>query len=262
EVKKNGLSINGQLHAEYLGVLNDFKAFIKNNPQSPLAVVALTSASNGYGVFGDYEEMRGFLDEIMTDGKLAQLKDAAKDFMVDYYRNTTNYDSAMSAADAFVSECKNDSDLVPDVILKKGLILLYNKNMPDNAAACFSTIVNDYPGSAAARLAQNELQSMNRGANESAGSTGLVVSQGITMSNYPNPFNPTTTIAYQIPTDGHVTIKVFDILGRDIRTLTDEFKPAGSYTVQFDASRLASGIYFYSIHAGEYTTIKKMLLLK
>ena len=82
------------------------------------------------------------------------------------------------------------------------------------------------------------------------------------LENYPNPFNPTTTIAYQIPTDGHVAIKVFDILGRDVTTLVDEFKPAGSYTVQFDASRLASGIYFYSIHAGEYTALKKMLLLK
>ena len=262
EVKKNGLSINGQLHAEYLGVLEDFKAFIKNNPQSPLAVVALTTASNGYGVFGDYEEMRGLLNEINADGKLAQLKDAARDFMVDYYRNTNDYDSAMSAADAFVNECKNDSDLVPDVILKKGLILLYNKNMPDNAAACFSAIVNDYPGFAAARLAQNELQSMNRGANESAGSTGLAVSQGITMTNYPNPFNPTTTIAYQLPKDGRVTIKIFDAIGREVTKLVDEFKPSGRYSVQFDASRLSSGTYFYSIKSGNYFAVKKMLLLK
>jgi hypothetical protein len=262
EARKSGLSNMGPLHDQFLGVINDFKKFIKNNPQSPLAIVALTTAANGFGVFGDYDEMKSFLNEIMTDSKLAQLKDAAREFMVDYYRNTNDYDSAIGAADAFVNECKNDSDLVADVMLKKGLILHYNKKMTDNAAACFSTIVSDYPGSAAARFAQNELQFMNSQANESAGSTGLAVSRGITMTNYPNPFNPTTTISYQIPTDGHVTIKVFDILGRDVRTLVDEFKPAGSYTVQFDASRLASGIYFYSIHAGQYTALKKMLLLK
>ena len=262
EARKNELSNNGQLHDEYLGVINDFKKFINNNPQSPLAIVALTTAANGFGVFGDYDEMKSFLNEIIPDSTLVQLKDAARDFMVDYYRNTKDYDGAISVADAFVNDCKNDSDLVADVILKKGLILHYNKNMPDNAAACFSTIVNNYPGTGAALFARNELQSMNNQANESTGSTGLAVSQGITMTNYPNPFNPTTTIAYQIPTDGHVAIKVFDILGRDVATLVDEFKPAGSYTVQFDASRLASGIYFYSIHAGEYTAVKKMLLLK
>jgi subtilisin family serine protease len=262
ETRKNGLSNNGPLHDQYLGVINDFRIFINNNPQSPLAIVSLTTAANGFGVFGDYDAMKSFLNEIMTDSKLTQLKDAARDLMVDYYRNTNDYDSAIGAADAFVNECKNDSDLVADVMLKKGLILHYNKKMTDNAAACFSTIVNNFPGSAAARFAENELQILEGQAKETAKTTGFAVSRGITLTNYPNPFNPTTTIAYQIPTDGHVTIKVFDILGRDVTTLVDEFKPAGSYTVQFDASRLASGIYFYSIHAGEYTAVKKMLLLK
>ncbi len=80
--------------------------------------------------------------------------------------------------------------------------------------------------------------------------------------HYPNPFNPATTISYQIPKDGQVTIKVFDALGRGIKTLVDEFKSSGQYSVRFDASRLASGIYFYSIRSGNYNAVKKMLLLK
>ena len=80
--------------------------------------------------------------------------------------------------------------------------------------------------------------------------------------NYPNPFNPTTTIAYQIPNDGKVTIKIFDVTGREVTTLVDEFKSAGSYTIQFDASHLSSGTYFYSIKSGDYNAVKKMSLIK
>jgi hypothetical protein len=82
------------------------------------------------------------------------------------------------------------------------------------------------------------------------------------LQNYPNPFNPTTTITYQIPNNSHVAIKVFDVLGREVTTLVDEFKSAGRYTVQFDASHLSSGIYFYSIKSSNYNAVKKMLLLK
>ncbi len=80
--------------------------------------------------------------------------------------------------------------------------------------------------------------------------------------NYPNPFNPATTINYQIPKDGRVTIKVFDIIGREVTTLVDEYKPAGQYSVRFDGSRLSSGIYFYSIKSGDYNAVKKMSLIK
>ena len=80
--------------------------------------------------------------------------------------------------------------------------------------------------------------------------------------NYPNPFNPATTISYQIPKDGQVTIKIFDALGREVRTLIDEFKASGQYTVKFDASHLSSGIYFYSIRSGDYNAVKKMSLIK
>jgi hypothetical protein len=80
--------------------------------------------------------------------------------------------------------------------------------------------------------------------------------------NYPNPFNPSTIIEYQIPVNGMVTIKVFDVLGREIRTLVNDYKTAGNYSISFDASRLASGIYFYQLRSGNYISTKKMLLIK
>ncbi|MGD1005601.1 MAG: T9SS type A sorting domain-containing protein [Ignavibacteriaceae bacterium] len=81
-------------------------------------------------------------------------------------------------------------------------------------------------------------------------------------ANYPNPFNPSTIIQYQLPTNGMVTVKVYDILGREVKTLVNDYKTAGNYSVNFDASRLASGIYFYQIRAGNFTSTKKMMYLK
>ncbi len=80
--------------------------------------------------------------------------------------------------------------------------------------------------------------------------------------NYPNPFNPTTTIQYAIPTEGIVTLKVYNILGQEIRTLVNEEKPAGTYEVEFDGTGLASGIYFYKLQAGNFIETKKTLLIK
>ncbi len=83
------------------------------------------------------------------------------------------------------------------------------------------------------------------------------------MQNYPNPFNPSTTIQYIIPERGvKVTLKVFDIAGREVSTLIDEFQNAGNYSVEFDARNLPSGVYFYTLRAGSFVATKKMLLLK
>ncbi len=80
--------------------------------------------------------------------------------------------------------------------------------------------------------------------------------------NYPNPFNPSTTIKYSIPKASLVSLKVYDILGREVASLVNEEKPAGNYKAVFNASSFASGVYFYRIQAGSFIAIKKLLLLK
>lgn len=80
--------------------------------------------------------------------------------------------------------------------------------------------------------------------------------------NFPNPFNPSTTIHYQVPADGFITLKVFDLLGREVATLVNEEQKADYYKVTFDASRLASGVYFYRLQAGEFTAVKRLMVLK
>ena len=80
--------------------------------------------------------------------------------------------------------------------------------------------------------------------------------------NYTNPFNPSTIIKYDIPDESNVTLKVFDVLGREIATLVNKEQKAGYYEVEFEASNLSSGIYFYRIHVGGFVDTKKMLLLR
>jgi hypothetical protein len=80
--------------------------------------------------------------------------------------------------------------------------------------------------------------------------------------NYPNPFNPTTVINYQLPFTSRVVVKVYDMLGREVATLVNEVKSAGYYSVDFNASALSSGIYFYRITAGAFTQSKQMMLIK
>lgn len=80
--------------------------------------------------------------------------------------------------------------------------------------------------------------------------------------NYPNPFNPNTTISWDSPVSGHQTIKIYDVTGKVIVTLVNEIKTAGKHQVEFKASSLASGVYFYKIEAGNFTETKKMVVLK
>ncbi len=80
--------------------------------------------------------------------------------------------------------------------------------------------------------------------------------------NYPNPFNPSTIINYQLPKDGYVTLKVYDVLGNLVKTLVDGYKQQGKYSVNFDAGNFASGVYFYQINSGNFLATKKLILLK
>ena len=80
--------------------------------------------------------------------------------------------------------------------------------------------------------------------------------------NYPNPFNPSTTIGFNIPKKSFVSIKVFDLIGREVATLINQEKPIGTYNITFDASKLASGLYFYRLTAGDFIQVKKMLMIK
>ncbi|MCX6150706.1 MAG: T9SS type A sorting domain-containing protein, partial [Ignavibacteriales bacterium] len=102
-----------------------------------------------------------------------------------------------------------------------------------------------------------------KGTNEELSSSGNTVVKSYDLSqNYPNPFNPSTVINYQIPEAGGVTLKVYDVLGKEVAALVDGRKDVGKYSVGFNASNLTSGIYLYELRSNDYTSSKKMILVK
>lgn len=91
---------------------------------------------------------------------------------------------------------------------------------------------------------------------------GSIASNFALEQNYPNPFNPVTSINYQLPQTGFVTLKIYNILGKEVATLVNEEKSAGNYTVKFDGTGIPSGVYLYQLRAGSSVELKKMILLK
>jgi hypothetical protein len=91
---------------------------------------------------------------------------------------------------------------------------------------------------------------------------GLIPGQFSLSQNYPNPFNPSTSISYSIPKAGHVEMKIYNTLGEEVTVLVNEMKQPGVYKVDFNASNLASGIYFYRITSADFTDVKKMVVIK
>ncbi|HQJ74121.1 MAG TPA: lamin tail domain-containing protein [Bacteroidota bacterium] len=90
----------------------------------------------------------------------------------------------------------------------------------------------------------------------------VIVKNYILSQNYPNPFNPSTQINFSIPSEKHVTLKIYDLLGKEVRTLINRNLKAGSYNISFEAKNLTSGIYFYKLETDDFVQMKKMVLMK
>ncbi len=98
--------------------------------------------------------------------------------------------------------------------------------------------------------------------NTSAAEDNYVVKDFVLHQNYPNPFNPATKIKFSLPAQEFVTIKIYNVLGSEVKTLLNSYKAAGSHSIVFDAENLPSGIYLYKINAGRFSEIKKMMVVK
>ena len=130
--------------------------------------------------------------------------------------------------------------------------------LPDYPLGVFAALNNDH---AVAVVGWDKIFQVILNATDVEGEVSKPESFNL-FQNYPNPFNPSTLIKYAIGSRQYATLKVYDILGNEVATLVDEEKPAGTYEVEFDASKLVSGIYFYKLQAGGFIKIRKMVLLK
>jgi len=134
----------------------------------------------------------------------------------------------------------------------------YNRHL-DNSTGCIVTYQGYSYTPATAKpniqITQNTLVGVNNNTTVTPGSFNLA-------QNYPNPFNPVTQIRFDIPKQSFVTLKVYDILGREVSNLVNEMRSPGSYLVDFNATSLSSGVYFYRLQAGSFESVKRMVLVK
>lgn len=134
----------------------------------------------------------------------------------------------------------------------------------EEAQKIYEGIVSSYPDNSATVLAKIQLKNMGIEVKENNKSEQVAAKEELKLAsnNYPNPFNPSTTISYTLPEDGKVSLKIFDVLGREVTMLVNQVASKGKHSVVWDGTNYASGIYFYSITFKGETINKKMLLVK
>lgn len=134
------------------------------------------------------------------------------------------------------------------------------KQAPDSSALYYTTFTDNRNGWMIGE--EGKIYKFNPNSSNIISNQTLIPKSIYLYQNYPNPFNPTTTIKYGIPQNGLVKLVVYDLLGKEVATLVNDEQSAGYYEVTFDASKLTSGVYFYKITSGDFSDVKKMLLVK
>jgi hypothetical protein len=207
--------------------INGLNFIVKYNPDliSPLKVIPVGRAENLSGAYGQFFGGENISFIAYDVGSNFILSDSGVIFDVEYVVNDTIRDSTLT-----------------DIIFTEGI-------------------------AADSNLAIVEFEYVN-GSIQISPSVGVVeVPSNVPLvfqlfQNFPNPFNPTTKVSFVIGHSSFVTLRVYDILGREVATLVNEKRNAGKYDVIFDGSNLPSGVYFYRLHTDRYTNAKKLILLK
>ena len=144
------------------------------------------------------------------------------------------------------------------------LVVYYSEIEKDveKAKGFYSRLKEAYPKEDLTLFAEINLGVINEGGLKKETSNEKIPDKYYLSAAFPNPFNPTTQIKFSLPVDEYVSLKIYDILGREVAQLVNEIKIAGEYEVTFDASQLSAGVYLYKIEAGNYKATKKLILMK
>ena len=183
------------------------------------------------------------------------------------------YNKAIKNYDQLRSDFAQNEEIYKNALFNSWYVTQYMLGDDSKANSLFAELKNKYPDdnlTIFGMVQRGEIDSpgkanaslKNAQKNEGTEKASAVPKTYGLNDNYPNPFNPTTKIGYQIPQEGFVSIRVIDALGREVASLVNQTQKPGNYTVQFNASNLSSGVYFYQMKVNDYTSIKKMMLLK
>lgn len=252
------------------GVTDAVKNSVKVDSPFPIADISEQSAADAYNSVlkyaGAYLPKRDQIDaRIINEVKTGTVTYGGKKYAIDQKMDTTkvygiidsqNDVGGWPTLNSLPAPTDSDHDGMPDDWETAHGLNPNNANDRNVIAASGYTMLEEYVNGIVSGAVTSVEQNKNMPAE-------FKLEQ-----NYPNPFNPSTTISYQLSVFSHTTLKVYDLLGREVATLVDEYKQPGNYNLQFsmlnlnEGGQLSSGIYFYVLRAGNFVCTKKMILMK
>lgn len=243
-----------EMSQNYTDAITHYKEVVSSYKTSSFASVSLSRIFNclekSQASISDYQTIQTYYNSIKSNSAYPnESREIAEDFVIKSKVKQGNVEDAVNDYNAIYQANQNNS---------KGLHALINKlcleNMVQGDNSSNSTNYQDHKMNILSLITGENIKTNNFSINNTPKQFRL-------LQNYPNPFNPVTTIKYEIPKDVNVSIKIYDILGREVFSF-NEYKLAGSYEVQFDGTNFASGMYFYKLEADGFVDTKKMVILK
>jgi Secretion system C-terminal sorting domain/Glycosyl hydrolases family 18 len=233
---------------DYITLINEIGKYfgpLSSNSTTQMYIAAIYSGGRPGSVIGKSKDVAAYLNFIM---------DIAY-FSSDYANRFNQWADSIGSSKTMIGVLNDFYDLSyaalaaawqPASSTKAGIMVYAANNLKSYTDSVFNSLEISFTGIAA---------------NDAAKKEGML-QNFILKQNYPNPFNPTTVINYELSGDEFITLKVYDALGREVKTLINGYQFAGNHTVNFDGNHLPSGIYFYRLIAGVNITTRKMVLIK
>jgi len=253
------------LEQEYGKALGAFESIVQKYASTPAAKRALVFAEKCLEKLRRESEIGDYLKGLAMGNQKSPLRP-----FLDYRQAVTSaatgrFNQAVTQLADVIRQTSDKEDL-KFVLHLAGSVALYSLNDQKQAREHFTALINLSPKDPLAESARVALRGLEASGRETAESqmahaTGDP-SHTLALTNYPNPFNPSTMISYTVPLDGLVSLRVYDILGRVVSELVNEEKSAGRYQIRFDASELASGMYLYELRASGLRQVQKMIVSK
>jgi parallel beta-helix repeat protein len=263
-----------KIEKQYDRAVESYKKVVSSSKIAGLSEIALTEIGNIYSINSD-QSLLAYLEQFTSDKYLNnEIHPTALEILANIYAKQKNEEKAIELNDKLMNEYK------ATLHHKNGLLnkffIYYDQQKYELAKPILQKLQGEYSdyqevftASALLKLVDDDVRliapkNMNTAESQDklASVDNEIPTEYALNQNYPNPFNPSTMINYDLPEDSRVTLKVYDILGREITTLVNEYKQAGRYNVTFNASHLATGIYIYELRANDYVSVKKMSFVK
>ena len=261
EKKESGIETNRQDYAsDYVRAIGLFKQVIDRYPDSHWSINALSRIQASYRELGEFEQLSEYADSLLDDPKYLALRPHVLNSLIPYYIHSSDYQKALQLSDEILANSPDDQ-LDCEILYGEGVINRFFLDNQAKASEIFKKVISSYPDHPTSLSARRQLEDMDVEYTEEDSSSAQTDRQ-LVIQSYPNPFNPSNTIRFALPEEGQVILKVYDVLGREVATLVNELRPAGSHVVTFDGSRLVSGVYIYRLEAGGEVLSGKMILLK